>query len=111
MHTHNHEDELIPDPITKRKRGALIDKTNGAVNGFCFGVSYYDKSEYGAAETHDDQEGFYVLEGQGTAQVGSEEFPIRPGTAFIVANGTPHTMKRAADGNPIKVLWCHGAVR
>ena len=90
--------------------GRLIGPEHGAVNGFCMGVSYYEDAEYREPGVHEDQEGFYVLEGQGTARVGNEEFPVAPGTAFIAARGVPHTMKRDEESGPIKVLWAHGAV-
>jgi mannose-6-phosphate isomerase-like protein (cupin superfamily) len=90
--------------------GMLIDGSNGATNGFCMGISYYDQEAYGEPGVHEDQEGFYVLAGTGVAKIGEEEFRVCPGTAFIAAKGVSHTMKRDPDSGPIKVLWCHGAV-
>ena len=90
--------------------GCLIDEENGAVNGFCIGVSYYSDACYGEPGVHDDQEGFYVLDGNGMARVGSEEFPVAPGTVFIAGKGVPHSVKRDTESGPVKVLWMHGAV-
>lgn len=90
--------------------GLLIGKDQGATSGFCMGISHYAATDYGKPGIHEDQEGFYILEGRGTAKVGNEEFPVQPGTAFIANKGVPHTMKRDAGSGPIKVLWCHGAV-
>lgn len=90
--------------------GMLIDASHGAVKGFCMGISVYPDAEYGKPGVHADQEGFYVLEGRGTARVGEREFPIGPGSSFLACAGVPHTMKRDADSGPIKVLWAHGAV-
>lgn len=89
--------------------GLLIGKSHGATNGFSMGISYYASAEYGTPGIHDDQEGFYILEGRGMARVGEQEFPVTAGTAFIANKGVPHTMKRDADSPTIKVLWCHGA--
>jgi len=102
---HVHESEIGP-----QAGGLLIGKDNGATSGFCMGVSYYALTEYGKSGVHDDQEGFYVLQGYGMAKVGNEEFPVKPGSCFIANKGVPHTMKRDAASQPIKVLWCHGAV-
>ncbi|MCE9613599.1 MAG: cupin domain-containing protein [Lentisphaerae bacterium] len=110
MTIETHEDHLPADPSTGRRAGMLIDATQGAVNGYCMGTAYYDGTTYREPGVHDDQEGFYVLEGTGTAKVGGGEFRIRPGSAFIAAKGVPHTMKRDPESGPIKVLWSHGAV-
>ena len=94
----------------KNKGGPLIDASHGALNGYRIGIAYYGSDEYGAPGVHDDQEGFYVLEGTGTAKIGDAEFKIRPGTGFIAHAGVPHTMKRDPDSSAIKVLWSHGAI-
>jgi len=105
MKIHVHESEIGP-----AAGGLLIGKHNGATSGFCMGVSCYASTEYGKPGIHEDQEGFYVLDGHGMAKVGEEEFAVRPGSCFIANRGVPHTMKRDTDSPPIKVLWCHGAV-
>lgn len=101
---------VLESEVGPQAGGLLIGKDNGATCGFCMGVSYYPLTEYGNPGIHEDQEGFYVLEGRGTAKVGDEEFAVQPGSCFIANKGVPHTMKRDADSGPIKVLWCHGAV-
>jgi mannose-6-phosphate isomerase-like protein (cupin superfamily) len=88
----------------------LIGQANGATNGFCVGVGIYYLDTYLEPGVHDDQEGFYVVEGTGTARVGNAEFAIRPGSAFIAQKGVPHAIKRDADSGPVKVAWSHGAV-
>ncbi len=107
MKIHVHESELANGATAG---GLLIGKEQGATSGFCMGVSYYPSTEYGKPGIHDDQEGFYVLDGTGMAKVGDQEFAVQPGLGFIANKGVPHTMKRHADSAPIKVLWCHGAV-
>lgn len=104
-----HEDQL-PLDAEGRHIGKLIGEEHGAIKGFCLGVSYYDSDEYGTPGVHEDQEGFYILEGSGTARIGDEEFAVSPGSAFIAAKEVPHTMKRDGNSGALKVLWCHGAV-
>ncbi len=70
----------------------------------------YFMDTYNEPGIHDDQEGFYVVEGSGQARVGDDEFDIRPGSAFIAAKGVPHSIKRNPDSGPIKVVWSHGPV-
>ena len=109
MNLHVHESELAVDDCS-RHIGILVGEKQGALKGFCAGISYYDNHEFGVPGVHDDQEGFYILAGPGTAKIGSVEFPIRPGSSFLAAKGVPHTMKRDRGSVSIKVLWFHGAV-
>ena len=109
MPIHRGESDL-PTDAAARHTGNIIDPSTGATRGFCLGVGYYDAAEFGKMGIHDDQEAIYVLEGTGTASVGGQEFPVRPGTAFYVAPGTPHTIRRDPRSGPVKVLWTHGAI-
>ena len=106
---YTHEETLERDS-KGRPAGRLIGAEHGAECGFCIGVSYYDGEDYLAPGVHDDQEGFYVLEGTGTADIGGTEFPIRKGSSFLAPKGVPHRIKRDRASGPIKVLWTHGAV-
>jgi mannose-6-phosphate isomerase-like protein (cupin superfamily) len=110
MDIHRHEQELAINPQTGLRGGLLIDASHGAIKGFCMGITYYTATDYGTPGVHDDQEGFYIIEGSGTAKVGSQEFRITPGSSFIAAKGVPHTMKKDPASPPVKALWCHGAV-
>jgi len=88
----------------------LIDSSQGALKGFCMGISWYEGVEYGKPGVHADQEGFYVLEGTGTARIGDLEFRISPGSSFLACAGIPHTIKSDSQDVPVKVLWAHGAI-
>ena len=88
----------------------LIGVGQGAVNGYKIGVTEYTTEEFLTPGIHDDQEGFYVIEGEGVAMVGEEEFPIHPGSAFIAPRGVPHAVKKNKDSGPVKLVWSHGAV-
>ncbi|HUV08770.1 MAG TPA: cupin domain-containing protein [Spirochaetia bacterium] len=110
MMVYRHESELSLKPTTGHAGAKIIDESNGAVNGFSMGIAYYGQDEYGKPGIHEDQEGFFVLEGTGKAKVGNEEFAIRPGSAFIAAKGVPHILKKAPESPPVKVFWCHGSV-
>jgi len=103
---HVHEDEVL---AKSPAGGTLIGKEHGATKGYCIGVAFYDKETYNPPGIHEDQEGFYILEGRGTAKVGDQEFEVRPGTAFIAQKGVPHQVKKAPGSKPVKVLWSHGA--
>ena len=90
--------------------GILIDSQNGCLNGFCMGISYRVNTDYDSMDSHEDQEGFYVLAGTGMAKVGRKEFPLHPGGRFIVPKGVLHSIKKAPGSVPVKLLYTHGAV-
>lgn len=104
------ETEIRFSENTTHKGGELIGEGNGAKNGFCLGISVYHSESYGETGIHEDQEGFYVIEGTGMALVGSKEIRISPGISFIVYAGTPHAIKKDPDSTPVKLLWAHGAI-
>jgi mannose-6-phosphate isomerase-like protein (cupin superfamily) len=107
MPIHVQENEVL----SKQPGGALlIGPEQGATKGFCIGIAFYDQEVYGTPGVHDDQEGFYVLAGEGTAKVGNEEFEIRPGSAYLAQKGVPHSVKKRPGSKPVKLLWSHGAV-
>ena len=110
MITHVHEEDFTRISDSTHAGTQLIGKDQGATGGFCFGISSYFVDTFGEPGVHDDQEGFYVVEGTGVAKLGDEEFDIRPGSAFLVRIGVPHTIKRNPDSVPVKVLWFHGTV-
>ena len=88
----------------------LLDEKNGCVAGCKTGVSVYSLAEYNNPGVHDDQEGFFVVEGSGWAKVGDKEFPIEPDSSFIVPAHYEHSLKKDTDSGPLKVFWFHAAV-
>lgn len=106
----NNEKNIEYQNAAGHKGGKIIDEQHGAVNGFIMGISIYDAEEYGTPGVHEDQEGFYILEGKGKAKVGEEEFDISSGTAFVAPAGVKHIMKKDKDSGPLKVLWTHAAL-
>ena len=88
----------------------LLDGENGCVAGCRCGVTVCRATEFGKGGTHEDQEGFFVLSGQGAARVGEEEFEIHEGMAFIVPAKVNHTLHSASSKTPLMVLWFHSAV-
>lgn len=105
-----YEDEIALKHGAGHESAKLLDERHGAVNQYAIGISFYSATEYGTPGLHTYQEGFYVVEGWGHAKIHNEEFAIKPGTAFIAPEGAEHTLRRAADSPPIKVVWTHAAV-
>ena len=88
----------------------LLTNRNGCAAGCRTGLLYYRQTEYVQGGVHEDQEGFFVLEGQGRAQVGEEEFPIEPGTSFLAPAGVPHYIKRDESCPYVKLFYFHASV-
>jgi mannose-6-phosphate isomerase-like protein (cupin superfamily) len=88
----------------------LLDETNGCLAGCKTGLLSYTQEEYIQGGVHDDQEGFYVLEGSGSAKIGDTEFNLEAGTCFIVPPGLYHSIKKAKDVPCIKLFFFHAAI-
>ena len=90
----------------------LLSEKDGCVNGCKCGISRYTTTEYApdGGPAHDDQEGFYVLEGTGMALIDGQEYEMKPGICFVVPAGVKHTMKKTGDCDCCKVFWYHAAV-
>jgi gentisate 1,2-dioxygenase len=88
----------------------LLTDVHGCTAGCCTGISIFSDTEYPMANAHKDQEGFFVVEGEGWARVGETEFRIEPDTSFIVPAGMSHTIKRALTSPPVRVFWFHAAI-
>ena len=89
----------------------LLTEENGCTNGCRSGITEYSNTEfpphYGA---HDDQEGFYVLEGSGFVKLGDEVYEVKAGDSFVALPGVRHTLKSNSEETPLKVFWFHSAI-
>lgn len=110
MKHHVHKDDVERVQRKGHTSRELITEKHGAVKGYMIGVSEYTTEEYLTPGIHEDQEGFYVVTGEGKAKIGKKEFDIRPGSAFIAPKDMPHSIKKNPGSVPIKVVWSHGAV-
>ncbi|MBQ2803021.1 MAG: cupin domain-containing protein [Lachnospiraceae bacterium] len=88
----------------------LLDERNGCVAGCRSGITIYRSTEFGKGGIHEDQEGFFVLSGEGVARIGENEFPIYEGMSFLAPAGVRHTIKSNCKEVPVKVFWFHSAV-
>lgn len=50
--------------MPERTGHTLLDEDQGCVKGCRMGVSFYRSAEYHMPQKHDDQEGFFVLDGK-----------------------------------------------
>ncbi|MGN0319089.1 MAG: cupin domain-containing protein [Lachnospira sp.] len=104
-------EEAVAKKDPSRLAMRLLTEENGCLNGCCSGITECRDTEYGPKMgVHDDQEGFFVLEGEGFVKLGDEEYSIKPGDSFIALPGVKHGL-RVKDGVPcLKVFWFHSGV-
>ena len=103
----------IEDVLGKKEKKVgytLLNEESGCVNGCTCGVSLYRAKEYGKISSHDDQEGFLILEGRGTAYIDGEELEIEAGMCFMIPAHTEHAVKVAQDCDMCKIFWFHAAI-
>lgn len=79
------------------------------LNGAAIGLCLYTATEYAPMGDHEDQEGFYVIEGHGHVLLDGREYPVSPGTTFILPPHVKHGFIRNIDSPPVKVFWFHAA--
>lgn len=89
----------------------LLNQDNGCVASCRTGLLYYRQTSFIQGGVHEDQEGFYVLEGSGRARVGEQEFPISPGSCFIAPAGKEHYICRDETCDYVKLFFFHAAVK
>lgn len=105
----------LEEALAARKEGKrsikFLTEANGCVNGCCSGVTIYSETEFDSNPGyHDNQEGFFVLEGEGYAWLDGEEFPVKAGDSFIALPGVRHTVRASSADKPVKVFWFHSGV-
>ena len=89
----------------------FLTEENGCMNGCASGTTIYEDHEFSKHPgRHKDQEGFYVLEGEGYAKLDDLEFPIKAGDSFIALPGVAHTIKTKPGCDPVKVFWFHSGI-
>lgn len=100
------EDKLSPS--LGHASCTLLSAEQGCIGACAAGISVYSSREYSPVQEHPFQEGFYVIEGCGSARVGNNAFKITGGTCFFVPSGTDHAIRCTGD-KPVKVFWFHSA--
>ena len=116
----NNKNNLKPyitmdEAVQKKKEGSrslkFLTQDNGCVNGCCSGITEYPNYEFSNKPgSHPDQEGFYVLEGEGFAKLDDLEFPIKTGDSFVALPGVAHTIRTKEGCNTVKVFWFHSGI-
>lgn len=104
-------EEVVNNQGNNSRGYKLLTEQQGCVAGCCSGISLYTSTEFSDYPgAHEDQEGFYVLEGDGFAQLDDLVFPITEGDSFLAAPGVKHTIKTNDATKPVKVFWFHSAI-
>ncbi len=104
-------EEVLESQGDGKKSYRLLTAENGCVNGCASGITVYSDYEFSSHPgVHDDQEGFYVLEGEGYAKLDDLEFSIKAGDSFIALPGVAHTVKTKPGSVPVKVFWFHSGI-
>ena len=84
----------------------LFNETNSPINGFSAMFNEFTNDTYLKPGIHEDNEGFYVVEGSGSIQIANQEFTLGPGSAMIVPANTLHAIKKNS-ANCLKIFLFH----
>lgn len=102
--------DIMPNEFPGHLSYNCLNGQTGCQNGCCAGLSIYSSVEFQQPGVHDDQECFFVLEGAGELMNGDAVYPLEPGVFFLVAPGSPHTIRSRSGEQPIRVIWFHAAI-
>jgi mannose-6-phosphate isomerase-like protein (cupin superfamily) len=84
---------------------SLFDGSSvGAAGGFILSSIIYERPHYSGI--HEDHEVIYILEGKGSALIGTEEIDFQKGFLLIIPAGIEHSINRVAEG-PVKAILAH----
>ena len=99
-----------PDVSPSHLSFTLLTAANGCVNGCVAGISDYITEDFSPPAFHEDQEGFYVISGNGWARIGEQEQQVSAGDVFIAPAHVAHSMRTLSKDVPLRILWFHAAV-
>ena len=110
MQIYLNEADISPVKFEEYEYIPLLTAENGCQAGCRTGLLMYTQLEYKQGGVHEDQEGFYVLEGTGKALIGENEIVLSPGGCFIVPPKLYHAIKRNPECDYIKLFFFHASV-
>lgn len=103
-------EEVISTQGADSRTHRFLTAENGCTNGCASGTTIYASNEFSDKPgVHNDQEGFYVLEGEGYAKLDDLVFLIKAGDSFVALAGVAHTIRTKEGCQPVKVFWFHSA--
>lgn len=77
------------------------------IKGCNASIGVYHCEEYPTPGVHEDNEGFYVISGQGKAKIGDIESDISEGSCFYAPAGVPHAIKKAPNTPDLVIFLFH----
>ncbi|AEV29239.1 cupin domain-containing protein [Sphaerochaeta pleomorpha str. Grapes] len=84
----------------------VFDEENSPITGFSAMVNEFQNTEFLPFGIHEDNEGFFVLEGTGSMIVADEEFAISAGFSMIVPAHTVHAIRKTGEAK-LKIFLFH----
>jgi len=84
---------------------ALLNK-NTPTDTLNIGLISLDPGGQQHPHAHEDEEGFFVVEGSGTVRLGDAEHPIFAGMAILAPAGTVHCFKNSGNA-PLTLVFIH----
>lgn len=76
----------------------IFSYENSPIPGNNSMLNFFKGTEYPEVlGVHDDNEGFYVIKGEGKFKLGDEEFDIYPGVAMYAPAGVAHGIKKTSE--------------
>ena len=85
----------------------LFEKDSTPIAGAITMFNIFYSNEYPAVPgVHDDNEGFYVVSGEGTIKISEKEYNLFPGSSILVPAGVRHAIRKKGTED-LKVFIYH----
>jgi mannose-6-phosphate isomerase-like protein (cupin superfamily) len=85
----------------------IFTPENTPISNSTSSLGIYQTEEYPPMGIHDDNEGFFVVDGHGKVQLGDIETDISPNMAFFAPAGVPHSIKKDPGSSDLKIFLYH----
>lgn len=76
---------------------ALLTRDEAPTKGCCTMLNYFYSESFHTPGVHEDNEGFYVVDGVGEIDIGGKLFSVSKGTSIIVPAGVEHSIRKIGD--------------
>jgi putative monooxygenase len=106
---------LRPSECTPRERGGgartipLVNAIIGSEKTLS-GITEFDPGAAIALHYHNCEETVMLLSGEGIAEIGGEQFTVRPLDTSWIPAGVPHRFRNASATEKMRIYWTYSSV-
>ena len=86
--------EASPNEYPGAHSYSIFQEETSYIKGYSACLNIFYSEEYQTMGVHEDNEGFYVVSGNGQMKVGDEEYDLSPGCSMLAPAHVPHAIRK-----------------